>query len=326
MAELKGYWGYIPSQYYTHDFYSLDCKLSIEEMKEYIPAYYFYKIIFPEFDDVKKILPLVENKIEMNNLFKEIGLEQSSVFLVKKDNLITTFLGEIQNEKEVSAKLLSLPNQKIFIKPVSGRGGKGILIAKKCNQGYELSGEYVTYDFLQKLPGDYVIEKSIEQLPYFNSVYPHSVNTIRAITSRDKKGHVKFIAATLRMGVGGSEIDNSSAGGIIVGINLENGKCMKPFATYEYGLEQFPVHPDSGFDFSSLQIPNWKMVREEIEACAVKLTQINLAGWDIAVTEHGVVIIEVNTLFGLDHTQAGVGGLKEFFVEGLPENFPVNKE
>ena len=323
---LKSYWGYIPNQYYAHDFYSRNCKLSLEDMKKYIPPYYFYKIIFPQYDDVKKILPLVENKIEMNNLFKEVGLEQSSVFLVKEGTSITNFMGDIQEEREVTDTLSSLSNDKIFIKPVSGRGGKGILIAKKTEQGYELPETKVTYDFLKALTGDYVIEKSIEQLPYLNSVYPHSVNTIRAITCRDKDGHVSFIAATLRMGVGGSEIDNSSAGGILIGINLDNGKALKPYATYEYGLEQFPKHPDSGFDFSKLQLPNWAMVKADIEASAIKMTQINLAGWDIAITEQGIVVIEVNTLFGLDHTQAGVGGLKDFFVDGLPKNYSGNRD
>jgi hypothetical protein len=321
LKELKAYWGFIPDQYYTFDFYSLDCQLTMKEMKQYIPSYYFYKIIFPYYDNVKKIIPMIENKVSMNNLFKELGLPQSNVIFIKNNIGITNFNQNTLIEKRLEEILFSTPNQNLFIKTVCGKGGKGIIIAHKLGNDYYIDEDKITYSFLNQLIGDYVVETSIEQHSYINSVYSESVNTLRAVTVRNKQGEITLIAATLRMGVEGSQIDNGSAGGLLIGINLSNGKCLKPYATYEYGLEKFDEHPDSGFDFSLLKIPNWDKVKLEIELSAKKLTQMNLVGWDIAITQNGIVIIEANTLFGLDHSQAGVGGIKDFFVEGNPNNY-----
>ena len=51
---------------------------------------------------------------------------------------------------------------------------------------------------------------------------------------------------------------------------------------------------------------------------ANKMKEINLAGWDIAITDDGPLVIETNIQFGLDHTQSGVGGLKKHFIDGSP--------
>ncbi|HGE6056445.1 TPA: hypothetical protein ACGG7M_003292, partial [Vibrio cholerae] len=42
IRELWKYWGVFPVQYYTHDFYSNSCLLKLDEMKAYMPSYYFY--------------------------------------------------------------------------------------------------------------------------------------------------------------------------------------------------------------------------------------------------------------------------------------------
>jgi len=64
LKQLRDYWSCIPTQYYTHDFYSLDCDLTMEEMKKYIPSYYFYKVIFPQYDNVKAVIHLLKIKLQ----------------------------------------------------------------------------------------------------------------------------------------------------------------------------------------------------------------------------------------------------------------------
>lgn len=322
LKELKEYWGFLPLQYFTHDFYSINCELTLNEMKSYIPGYYFYKIIFPRYDDVKIIIPIIENKISMNKLFKKSGIERSTVLFIKESGVFKSFDGDVLLEKALIDLIKNQKCKKLFIKPVSGRGGAGILIAHRNNDGqFSLDDLIVDANFLKDLSGDYIIETAIEQLEYISNIYPHSVNTLRAITKRDSTGNVGLVAVTLRMGVHGSQIDNSHAGGILIGVNLETGSAFRDYATYEYGSEKFYNHPDTGFKFSDLNIPNWSEVRQHVINSAEKLKDINLVGWDVALVDGGVVMIEVNTLFGLNHTQAGIGGLEQFFITGSPMEY-----
>ena len=322
-AELKAlqeYWGCIPMQYYTHDFYSQDCDCSIEDMKKYIPGYYFYYVIFPQYDDVKKITRLIENKISMNVLFLKLGLPQPDIIFIKQSSVVSTFGGFVLGQSDIASILNSCNSKKLFIKPVCGRGGKGILIAKRQLSGhFTVNNNLVDAEFIKSLSGDFVFEAFIQQSDFLMQVYPHSVNTLRAVTKRDITGTVSLIGVTLRMGIAGSEIDNGSAGGISIGLDIESGLPLRPYASYEFGMQRFYTHPDSGFCFAALKIPNWSAVKTSIIESATALDHINLVGWDIAITDAGIVIIEVNTMFGLDHMQSAMGGLESFFVSGNPK-------
>ncbi|EJB8580869.1 hypothetical protein JG663_15450 [Vibrio cholerae] len=321
VTSLRKYWGYIPSQYYTHDFYSVDCDLTLEEMKKYIPSYYFYKILFPQYDDLKFASKLVENKIEMNLLFIQIGLANSAVLFVKSGLNFKNLNSQFLMEEDIKKILDTAACRKIFIKPVTGRGGNGIIIAKRIGSEFYYNGKRIDYEYCINLKGDYVFESEIIQHNYLNKIYCKSVNTLRAITIRHDNGNVELVAAILRIGVAGREIDNCCAGGLLIGIDVNTGSCVKSFATFSFGNQQVKRHPDSGFDFSSLKIPNWEHIRNEILLSADKLTQLNLVGWDIAITENGISIIEVNTIFGIDGLQSGIGGIRDLFIDGEPKPF-----
>ncbi|MDN3473544.1 hypothetical protein HHE92_05300 [Pseudoalteromonas arctica] len=314
---LKKYWGCFPLQYFNHDFYSANCTLTIDEMKQFIPSYYFYKIIFPQYDNSKALLNIVEDKIVMDVLFDGMNFPTANVIAKKKTRYIFNSKGIALNNDSFAELLSSSHSAKLFIKPANGRGGSGILIAKKQDDVYKIKGSdlELNFDYVSKLKGDFVIEEAISQHLDIEAVYAHSVNTLRVITKRNTQGQVEIIATTLRMGSKGSEIDNTSAGGLVIGIDLLTGHAFRDYATHEYGSSRFYEHPDSGFKFKDLIIPNWLNIQNEILELANKNIILNLTGWDIAITNNGIVVIEINTLFGIDGLQSALGGLKNKFME-----------
>ena len=317
LKELKNYWGCYPLQYFNHDFYSKNCMLSMEEMKKFIPSYYFYRVIFPQYDDSKAVLNIVEDKIVMDVLFDGMNFPTANVIAKKKTRYIFNSKGIALNNDSFAELLSSSHSAKLFIKPANGRGGSGILIAKKQDDVYKIKGSdlELNFDYVSKLKGDFVIEEAISQHLDIEAVYAHSVNTLRVITKRNTQGQVEIIATTLRMGSKGSEIDNTSAGGLVIGVDLLTGHAFRDYATQEYGLERFYEHPDSGFKFKNLKIPNWLNIQNEILELANENIILNLTGWDIAVTNDGIVVIEINTLFGIDGLQSALGGLEKKFSE-----------
>ncbi|WP_350587246.1 sugar-transfer associated ATP-grasp domain-containing protein [Pseudoalteromonas sp. 3-MNA-CIBAN-0064] len=315
IKELKKYWGCFPLQYFNHDFYSKDCTLTMNEMKLFIPSYYFYRIIFPQYDDSKALLNIVEDKIVMDTLFKGMDFPSANVIIKKKSNYLFNPLGDALTAESFLESLQKSDSNKLFIKPVNGRGGNGILVAKKRDDIFYIKDDEFNYNYLINLQGDYVIEEAILQHDAITAVYPHSVNTLRVITKRNKAGAIEIVAITLRMGSKGREIDNTSAGGLVIGINLLTGLTVREYATQEYGLERFYEHPDSGFKFKQLKIPNWLAVKSQVIELANKNIIMNLTGWDIAITQNGILVIEINTLFGIDGLQSSLGGLRDKFDE-----------
>ncbi|BED88891.1 hypothetical protein PspMM1_13590 [Pseudoalteromonas sp. MM1] len=315
IKQLKDYWGCYPLQYFNHDFYSKDCTLSMDEMKQFIPSYYFYRIIFPQYDDSKYLLNIVEDKMVMDTLFKGMGYPSANVIIKKKANYVFNSDGTTLNYQTFQELLEMRTCNKLFIKPVHGRGGCGILVAKRQGKAFYIKDNEFDYHFLINLKDNYVIEEAIVQHDAITAVYPHSVNTLRAITKRNTAGLIEIVAVTLRMGSNGSEIDNTSAGGLVVGINSESGCALKNYATHEYGLKQFFEHPDTGYQFEQLKIPNWLGIKNKLIELAKKNIIMNLVGWDIAITNDGILVVEINTLFGIDGLQSAHGGLESKFIE-----------
>ena len=154
---------------------------------------------------------------------------------------------------------------------------------------------------------------------YVSSVYPNSVNTLRVITKRDLKTNiVDIIAVVLRVGTCGRELDNACQGGLLLGIDIATGVPVTGNAVFEYGSEYFKEHPDTNYKFSNFAIHEWSDFKDKILIIANRMHHINLAGWDIAITDDGPQVIEVNVLFGLDLLQSSLGGLKKYFISDSP--------
>lgn len=320
LRELRNYWGCIPMQYYAHDFYSQDCNLSLDEMKTYIPGYYYYKVLHPEFDSIKQALLLCENKIIMHTMLQGLGLPTADTIFIKKSDTLLDTSGNVIDNSKLNTILSNNSSSRIFIKPIEGRGGKGIIVATKNETGYyETKGTTIDFKYLTSLNGDYIIESGLKQNEYLNKVYPNSINTLRVVTKRDKNGDTEIVAITCRMGIKGMQIDNGSAGGISIGIDKHSGKAVTEYAQYALGDERFYCHPDTGFKFSQLQIQNWDNIKKEILCFSRKLVLINLVGWDIALTDNGPIVIEVNTLSALDPMQTLLGGFRDIFVSDNPK-------
>ncbi len=319
-AELKKYWGVIPDYYISLNFYEKNCSLSLDDMKEYIPSYYFYYVICPIYDDTDAVTPLVENKIRAQKLFLENDIPVAPSIEVGLGKCNELASGEELDDEQLTHWLNSSEIDKLFIKPVSGRGGRGILVATRRNGEFYVDNQVVNYAFLTNLPGSYIAEYGIIQSDYISAVYSKSVNTLRVITKKDPNtNQVTILSVILRIGLAGAEVDNGSQGGIMLALDCETGQPIYGVAMVDYGHQKLPLHPDSGYPFSEFFLRDWPNFRKNIISIAERFTTLNLAGWDFAITDNGPVVIEVNTFFGIDHAQAGGGGFKEHFVEGNPK-------
>lgn len=320
LQELHHYWGCIPMQYYTQSFYSNDCNLSLEEMKTHIPGYYYYKILHPEFDNMKQALLLCENKIVMHCLLKGSGIPTPDAILILKSKSLFDTSGIIVDDSKCNAILSNCLSNKIFIKPIRGRGGRGIIVGIKNTKGcFVTNGTNIDFTYLKALNDDYIIEPGLKQNEYINKVYPHSVNTLRVVTKRNSDGSIVIVGIALRMGIKGMQIDNGSVGGIAIGIDKDSGRAVTDYARYTCS-DKLYRHPDTNFQFSQLQIDNWDEIKENILSFSRKLVLINLVGWDIALTDNGPIVIEINTLSALDPMQTLLGGFRDIFVSGNPKN------
>lgn len=119
-----------------------------------------------------------------------------------------------------------------------------------------------------------------------------SVNTIRTMTLTDKNGKGHVVKAMLRAGVGDTDVDNYAVGGSIYEVDWETGiVCSR--GKSKAGANHIK-HPGTDIIMLGYQIPHWDKVMEASRKAAEHLPQVGIIGWDVAITEDGIDMIEGN--------------------------------
>lgn len=191
----------------------------------------------------------------------------------------------------------------VFIKPMEGEGGKGCRIVRKSNL-LQLDADL----FENLIIHSYIHQEVIMQHPSVNEIHSSSVNTLRIDTFKDGLGQVHIAGGYMRIGVGSEVVDNVSVGGFFIGVDLNHGTLHTAGQRImEHGGTELDSHPDSGFVFKGFQIPFFDDVVKLLKE-AVLFFPDRYLGWDIAISNKGPVIIEVNVnpaLFGTDLVHGG---------------------
>ena len=139
---------------------------------------------------------------------------------------------------------------------------------------------------------DVLMEEFIVQHPKLAAFNPASVNTPRLNTMLDQNGEPVIFSAFFRSGFGDAVVDNMGAGGMAAHIDVETG-IVDTLAIDEEAHE-YLVHPISGQVFPGLQIPFWEEAKAAVLNAAREVPDMRFIGWDVAITETGICVVEGN--------------------------------
>lgn len=198
----------------------------------------------------------------------------------------------------------------LICKPTSATQGKGI---KKIYCGKDVLDKKAIYDQVMSIGRRMICEECIVQHPDIAAFNSASVNTIRVLTIVDG-GKCHHVYAGFRMGCA-DIVDNFHAGGIIATVDVKTGiTCMDAI---DLNGNHYPVHPKSQLPTLGFQIPHWDKVLALTEEAALRMEGIGMVGWDVAVTEDDVCLIEGNSeasyhIIQLPYVDSGIGMKKIF--------------
>ena len=138
---------------------------------------------------------------------------------------------------------------------------------------------------------DVILEQPIVQCADMARLHPGSVNTVRCATFY-KDGHVDILFTFLRMGRGGSVVDNAGAGGFVASVDPDTGILTTPGVTES--LESVLVHPDTGAQIIGWRVPRWEEMKALAREMSLAFTEQPYISWDFALTDRGWVCVEGN--------------------------------
>ncbi len=311
---LKKYWNCYPFQYFRFDMYHKNCAIDLHDMKNYLPYYFMGNLYWPY--SYKQYSDLIKNKFFCYTLFSEFHENQAKILLLCDDGNLYDTHNNIITDEDVESLLQQTNSAKLFLKPNKGSWGAGITIFNRDeNENYlDQHNQKLSAEYIRQIarPGDFILQEGIIQRRCMSDIYPHAVNTIRVITKCINQNPI-IMYTVLRMGRGGTQVDNAAAGGLFINVDKKTGRLGEK--AFDYGLKQkyYTTHPDTGLVFNDYPLDGWEEFREFMERNILKMRELEYIGWDIALTESGPLIVELNASPEMDIVQAPLGGLREDF-------------
>lgn len=192
-----------------------------------------------------------------------------------------------------------------FLKPAMDGNGGRFITPFKIDKGTILVDQQArsVEDLLAPYPQNFLIQRKVIQHKLAADIYPHAVNTFRITSIRE--GHdIRIQSNVMRLGRGGCQIDNTSQGGMVVGIEKDGRVSPRGL---DKNFKWLEAHPETGAVFADL--PAFPYVKK-MEAEAIRLHErfpyADIICWDLTYDENDqVVVIEYNNRgFGLLYQQA----------------------
>lgn len=241
-----------------------------EEQKKYITLGLFQKMRI-KYNDHMKAWKTFDNKVEFNTMFADLIKHK---WFFNRDISYDEFLSKIEGLT------------KLIVKPLTATQGKGIQVFS-CNISDEDNKKL--YDNIMNL-GKSIVEEYIIQNKEIAKFCATSVNTVRVMTL-NYENQCKFLHSVFRMGNGGV-VDNFHAGGVAAAVDLETGIIYTNATDLDGNV--FTESPATGIPIKGFQIPYWNDVIELCEKATGRVEGVNLIGWDLAITDNGVDLVEGN--------------------------------
>ena len=303
VEKMSIFWRCFPDMYFKMSMFTSEWR-DLDIMKSFVPQAAFYRI---EERLDKRYNMLIDDKVVFHDLMNYYHIPVPHVFFLLKDNhLFSPDQVEEYTEEQVNKLLSEIKENRIFVKRYSGGEATSVFVFEKHNGSFYDGANMVDAHYIKmKYKNEkFFFEQQIHQHEILNMLNPDTVNTTRVLASFDSHQDAKIYSATLRVGRKGSYVDNAAQGGISIPVDLSTGALGK-YGVMMYSPVKYEKHPDSQCEFSIITMPHWDKVINVVKKVLRTLPPFMYVGFDIAITQDGPVITEINTGSGMFLSQAG---------------------
>lgn len=193
----------------------------------------------------------------------------------------------LSDEKDFEKFVSFVGRHSVFIKkPIHGSCGRGIkLLSTNQHENVAKLFDNLIAD------GPCLVEQKVSNHHEIRRIYPKGLSTIRIPTIRTENG-TEIFASIIRIGHGGSIVDNVGSGGIVAVVDIDSGIVETP--GYDKKGNKYLIHPDTSELIVGFKVPFWEAAKTLAKELSEVVPSNRYVGWDLALTEDGWVMIEGN--------------------------------
>ncbi len=166
---------------------------------------------------------------------------------------------------------------------------------------------------MKGLKTSYLVTDFIVLIAALYKIYYKSVNTVRVMVFNEHGYDPKIMQTYMRIGSSKSGYtDNVAYGGVCVMINRETGEMYNPEQLIDHKYISCEKHPDTGSEIKGI-VPNWEYMCDNLLKVCRSLPELEYLGFDIAITDTGFQIIEINIHQDLHKVGSFDAEIKDYF-------------
>lgn len=245
----------------------------------------------------------VGNKVLYTALLRQLGLATTQTQAVVQTSKQFGALRTLTTADEVRDFLVSEARYPMFGKPNNGSLSVGsvCVVAVDADAG-ELklaNGKSVALDgFCQEVlhskGGGYILQDALVQHPQMEHIAGSAIGTVRIVTVIEDHSP-KPLYAVWKIPSPSAMSDNFwQEGSMIAAVDIDTGALTRCRIGSGPDGRDIETHPVSGAAFAGVQLPCWQdALQLACDAHAV-FPEFGIAGFDMAITQDGPVIVECN--------------------------------
>jgi len=194
-----------------------------------------------------------------------------------------------------------LPDCDLFVKPLTGRGGRGAerwdrIGPRRWTNGEKLLGDRELVDELGARGRPMIVQRRLNPHPALVALTSGALPTVRALTIMDEQGQPELVAAVFRMSIGANRtVDNIHAGGLACRVSLDEGVLsLASNLGSDARLGWCSRHPTTDAQIEGTRLPYWRETAALAVHAHAAFADRLLIGWDIGILEDGPIVLEGN--------------------------------
>lgn len=242
------------------------------------------------------------DKLALNAMLTGLGLPVPQTFGLYHSFRALGSTACLRGPKELAGFLRNQASYPFFSKPVAGVNSLGVASV----EAYETGGDCLLLKDGRRVEVErfvagigryfdkgYCFQHRLQPHPALVDLCGQRMSSVRVFLIMGDQGP-EILRASWKVSTGDHPADNFwRKGNLLAPLNVESGMVERVIQGAGPEQVELDAHPDSGETLRGAVLPDWQAVRKTVLTGAASLPACLVQGWDVAITENGPVLIEL---------------------------------
>ncbi|MBS1139367.1 MAG: hypothetical protein H6R13_820 [Proteobacteria bacterium] len=257
-----------------------------------------------------------DDKRILASMLAKAGLPHPGLAAVYQNTVpVNLTADQLQSPEELVTWLRAYEKFPLFAKPVHAGFGRGAFLLAGLDETRENlilgpTGERIRIEkWVENLTNPegmgYLFQAALAPHPMLAELQCGQLSSLRVMILQPEESEPYIFRAVWKIPRRFNIIDNfesGSLGNLLAAVDIGSGRVLRVIHGYGLALRNLRLHPDSGLSFENLVLPEWAAIKETVLAAAKLLPEFRFQHWDVAMTDEGPVLLEIN-LFSAGGTE-----------------------